>query len=228
MSSDIDSDTSKIKGRLLELQNMVTSALVKAMEAFEDLDSEIAESVLLTSDEVELLHHSIEEKVFATVSEYRPKDYTLRQLIAYLNTSSALHQVGRYSTKIADIVNLSEGQDHFKELVSLPYLADLAKSALEISVRAVINEDLSEIDELEKLEALSDNEAAEMFQEIADYLNRRRDISEMAMYYIIVGRYCERAADKAIVIAEAASYMITGERKKFGLAYKGEEASLLD
>ncbi|MFX1580579.1 MAG: PhoU domain-containing protein, partial [Promethearchaeota archaeon] len=99
---------------------------------------------------------------------------------------------------------------------------------IDVSMRAVLEGDLSEIDELEKLEAQSDREAAEMFEEIAGYLNRRRDISELAMYYIIVGRYCERAADQAISIAESASYMVTGKRVKLGLAYKGESASLLD
>jgi phosphate uptake regulator len=41
------------------------------------------------------------------------------------------------------------------------------------------------------------------------------------MFYIIVGRYFERAADQAFSIAERATYMVTGERKKLGLAYKG-------
>jgi phosphate transport system protein len=122
-----------------------------------------------------------------------------------------------------EIVTLSDDLDHFKELVSLPYLAELANTAIVVSLRAVLEEDLSEIDELEKLEAQSDNEATEMFQEIATYLNNRRDISNIAMLYVIVGRYFERAADQAINIAESAVYLVTGKRKKLGLAYKGVE-----
>ncbi len=228
MNSNIESAVSEIKEQIGTLHGRVTSALAKAMKAFEDLDLELADEALEASEKVEQLHHLIEEGVFLAVSEHQPKEYALRQLVAYLNTSFALQKVGRYSRKIAEIVNLCEDMDHFKELESLPYLADLAKSALEISVRAILNEDLSEVDELEKLEAQSDNETVEMFQEIAEYLNRRRDISELSMYYIIVGRYCERAADQAIIIAEAAAYMITGNRTKLGLVYKGESASLLD
>jgi phosphate uptake regulator len=41
------------------------------------------------------------------------------------------------------------------------------------------------------------------------------------MLYVIVGRYFERAADQAIRIAESAIYLVTGERKKLGFAYKG-------
>jgi phosphate transport system protein len=113
-------------------------------------------------------------------------------------------------------------------LESLPYLAELAETSLDIAMRAILDSDLSELDELEKLEAQSDIEIKEMFEEIADYLSRRSDISEIAMYYIIVGRYYERAADHALAIAEAASYMITGERKKLGLPHEGETKSMLD
>jgi phosphate uptake regulator len=100
-------------------------------------------------------------------------------------------------------------------------LADLAIKTLDIAMAGITEEDLSQIDELEKLEAASDKETSEMFEEIAEYLRKRKDIEKMAMFYVIVGRYCERAADQAFQIAEKAVYMVTGERKKLGLAYKG-------
>jgi len=118
-------------------------------------------------------------------------------------------------------VNLCEGLEHFKELESLPYLADLAQKTLAISMKGILEGDLSDIDQLEKLESDSDKETSEMFEEIADYLRKRTNITTMAMFYVIVGRYCERAADQAFSIAERAVYMVTGEKKKLGLAYKG-------
>jgi phosphate uptake regulator len=198
------------------------------MKAFEDIDVNLAAEAGEVSDKVEELHHLVEGLVFEVVSKHQPEELELRRLVAYRNTSESLNKIGRYASKIVKIVEQCQGLDHFKELVSLPYLAELAKSAIDVSMKAVIEADLSEIDELEKLEAQSDREAADMFEEIAGYLNRRRDISELAMFYIIVGRYCERAADQAIIIAESASYMITGNRVKLGIAYKGESASLLD
>ncbi len=228
MASTLETRTSDITKHLTNLHSLVRTALTKAMEAFEDLDLELADETGRVSYQVEQLHQQVEELVFDTVSKHQPTGVELRRLITYNNTSSCLRRVGQYAEKIGKIVELCEDFDHFKELVSLPYLAELAISAIDISIRAVLTEDLSEIEELEKLEAQSDREAVDMFEEIAEYLNRRRDISELAMYYIIVGRYCERAADQAIRIAESATHMITGERVKLGLLYKEEEASMLD
>jgi len=228
MNSTLETKTSNIVEHLKALHLLVTTALEQAMKAFEDIDIDLAAEAGVVSDRVEQLHYLVENLVFDAVSKHQPEGVALRRLIAYRNASDCLHRIGRYAMKIAEIVGHCEEYDHFKELVSLPYLAELATAAIDVSMRAVLEEDLSEIDELEKLEAQSDREAADMFEEIAEYLNRRRDISVLAMYYIIVGRYFERAADQAISIAESASYMITGNRVKLGIAYKGESASLLD
>jgi len=221
MKSTLEEITVEIKGLLENLYKTVTSALSQSMKAFEDLDSDLADSVAVLSEEFEHTHHTIEDLIFNTITTHQPKDKELRRLIAYLNTSNSLHSVGRFAIKISEIVTLSDGLDHFKELVTLPYLSELASTALGIGFHAVLEEDLNEINEIEKLEAQSDYEAAEMFQEIAEYLSHTRDISTIAMLYVIVGRYFERAADQAIIIAEAAVYLVTGERRKLGLTYEG-------
>ena len=221
MNPSLESVNSIITSHIEKLHELVTTTLSQAMQVFEDLDIEAAEEYMETSESIENLYHTIEDEAFKAITGFCPTDIDLRRLVAYIHTATGLHRVGRFSYKVMEIVTLSDGLDHFKDLVTLPYLSELAITALSVSVRAILEEDLSEIDELEKLEAQSDNEATEMFQEIATYLNNRRDISNIAMLYVIVGRYFERAADQAINIAESAVFLVTGERKRLGYAYKG-------
>jgi len=223
MSSSLEAANAEIVTLIKKLHGLVTTRLSQSMEVFEDLDISTAEEITETSSEIENLYHTIEDMAFKTITDFCPHDKDLRRLIAYIHTAIGLQRIGRYAYKIMEIVTLSDGLDHFKELVTLPYLAELANTAISVSIRAVLEEDLTEIDELEKLEAQSDNEATEMFQEIASYLNNQRDISNISMLYVIVGRYFERAADQAINIAEYAVYLVSGEHKKLGLAYKGVE-----
>ena len=223
MTPSIELVKAEIISHLKKLHTIATATLSQSIKIFEDLDIETAEQNMETAGDIEILHHTIEDMAFGAIAKFSPQDVDLRRLVAYIHTSGGLHAVGRYAYKIMEIVTLSDGLDHFKDLVTLPYLSELAVTALSISIRAILKEDLSEIDELEKIEAQSDNEATEMFQEIATHLNNRRDISNIAMLYVIVGRYFERAADQAISIGESAIYLVKGERKKLGLAYKGVE-----
>jgi len=226
--SELDSVVSDISERLRLLHRQVTKALVQSMQAFEDLDEECANQAAVIIEDIDHIHAALEDTIFQTIAKHQPTDFSLRQMIAFVHTSNSLHRVGRYANKIIEIVYMSQDLEHFKELESLPYLTELAEASLEIAMRAILDSDLSELDELEKLENQSDTEAADMFEEIADYLRGRRDISEIAMYYIIVGRYCERAADHALSIAESAYYMVNGERKKLGLKHEIESESMLD
>lgn len=228
MTLEIEHVITEISERLRTLHRHVTNALVQSMKAFEDLDEEGATQAETITDDIDQIHASIEDTIFEAIAKHQPSDFNLRQLVAFVQASGSLHKVGRYANKVTEIVHMSQDLEHFKELESLPYLAELAETSLDIAMRAVLESDLSELEELEKLETQSDVEIAEMFEEIAEYLSRRRDISEIAMYYIIVGRYCERAADHALSIAEAAIYMVTGERRKLGLVLKDESKSMLD
>ncbi|MFW9911523.1 MAG: phosphate uptake regulator PhoU [Candidatus Thorarchaeota archaeon] len=221
MHKQLEIHIEEICNRLRELYELSTGAFMKSMKAFELLDQDMASEVKEESQTMEDLSGRVEANVFETIARRQPVASDLRRLATYLQVAHHLHRVGRYAYKIAHIVKLCEGMEHFKELESLPYVADLANKTLEIAMKGVLENDLSDIDDLEKMEADSDRETSEMFEEIAEYLRKRKDITTMAMFYVIVGRYCERAADQAFAIAERAVYMVTGEKKKLGLAYKG-------
>ncbi len=210
--------------KISEMHEVVIDTFMKSMKAFELLDQSMASEVKEMSQEIEELAQRIEDNVFETIARRQPVAKDLRQLSTYLQVTHHLYRIGRYSYKIAHIVRLCKDLEHFKELISLPLLARIARDTINIAMMGVLQGDLSQIDELEKLEAQSDKETGEMFEEITEYLRKRKDITTMAMFYVIVGRYCERAADHAFSIAERAVYMVTGERKKLGLAYQGQSS----
>ncbi|MFW9974790.1 MAG: phosphate signaling complex protein PhoU [Candidatus Thorarchaeota archaeon] len=226
MVSQLERYIGEINKKIRQLHIMSTDAFMDAMKAFEDLDQAKAAGVRDKSEKIEELSIKIENSVFETIARRQPVAKDLRELATYLQVSHHLYRIGRYAYKIAHIVRLCENLEHFKELISLPYLAKLAKDTIDYAMLGITDKDLSKIDELEKLEAESDRETGEMFEEIAEYLRQRTDITRMAMFYVIVGRYCERAADHAFSIAERAVYMVTGERKKLGLAYKGKSSDM--
>jgi len=222
MASQLERYIGEINKKIRELHRMSTDAFMSSMKAFEDLDQAKAAEVRDKSEKIEEVAMKIENSVFETIARRQPVAKDLRELATYLQVSYNLYRIGRYAYKIAHIVRLCEGLEHFKELISLPLLARLAKDTIDYAMMGITDRDLSKIDELEKLEAESDRETGEMFEEITEYLRQRTDITTMAMFYVIIGRYCERAADQAFSIAERAVYMVTGERKKLGLAYKGQ------
>jgi len=213
----------EIKNRVARMYELASDAFMRSIESFKDLDVELAREVQKCSDEIEELGIKIEDNVFETIVRRQPVAGDLRALASYNFVSLHLYRIGRYAYKIAHIVKLAkeQGLSHYKKLESIPYMAGLAKQTLDIAMKALLEGDMSRIDELEKMEADADKETVAMFEEIVDFLKKMSGITTMSLFYIIVGRYCERAADHAFSIAERAIYVNTGRRKKLGLAYKG-------
>ncbi len=82
MDSTLSTKTSDIANHLRTLHSLVTTALQQAMDAFEDLDVELAREAGAVTDQVEHLHHLIEDFVFESVSLHQPKGIDLRRLIS--------------------------------------------------------------------------------------------------------------------------------------------------
>ncbi len=223
MRTQLEFYMEEIKNRVARMYELASHAFMMSIEAFKELDVEMAREVQRTSDEIEELGIKIEDNVFETIVRRQPVARDLRALGSYNFVSLHLYRVGRYAYKVAHIVKLASQHElsHYKKLESIPYMAGLAKKTLDIAMHALLEGDLSQIDELEKLEASSDKETVAMFEEIVEYLKKMTGITTMSLFYVIVGRYCERAADHAFSIAERAIYVHTGKRRKLGLAYKG-------
>ncbi|MFW9907647.1 MAG: phosphate uptake regulator PhoU [Candidatus Thorarchaeota archaeon] len=213
-----------IKSSTRILFDMSIGLLMESMVAFQELDQVKASQVKERSFKIEELSDKIERDVFETIARRQPVAKDLRRLATYLQVCHHLYRVGRYAYKIAHIARLCEGEQHYKELISLPHLADLARQTLVIASIAILDEDLSGINDLERLEAESDKETEEMFQEISEYLRKQEGIERMSMFYVIVGRYFERAADHAFQMAERAIYVKTGRKQKLGKAYKRDDS----
>ncbi len=213
----------RIATSLGKLFDLSLDALGKSIIAFKELDDKLASDVKAQSGRIEELADKIESDIFETIARRQPVARDLRTLSTYLGVSHHLYRVGRYAYKVAHISQLCQNDTHYKELISLPHPADLAIQTLNIARKAVLQGDLSGIDELEKLEAESDKETEDMFQEISEYLRKQEGIERMSMFYVIVGRYFERAADHAFQMAERAIYMKTGKKQKLGLAYKRKD-----
>ena len=127
MAKQLDYHLKAINRKVREATNITIDAFMDSMKAFENLDQDLATKVRNTSDIIEEKTQGIEENVFETIARRQPVAKDLRELATYLAIAHHLYRISRYAYKIAHIVRLCEGMEHFKELKSLPYLADLAK-----------------------------------------------------------------------------------------------------
>lgn len=200
-----------LKEKVLEMGRMAAGMLSDSVEALKEHNIVLAEDVrnrrgVLTKYDLE-----IEKEALRLIALYQPMASDLRTLACVLKMITYLTRVGRYGKDIADVVITLGQTPHPAKLVSIPYMADIARGMLDDALRAFMEnrtdlfEDFAERDD--KLDTLRWN----IFRECITYMMEDTKNITRCAHYIMVAKYLERCGDHACKMAEKIHYMVTGE-----------------
>jgi phosphate transport system protein len=207
------------ESELEELDKQVTVMALKAREAitlatksFEKLDQSIADQVIQLDEEMYELNNDIEKRCLEIIALQSPVAKDLRTIGTYLKVITDFDRIGRYARDIAEVTHHSLAQAHFKPLVSIPHIADLASQMVDLSVKAFLERDTEITKVVFEIEDKVDSLYDEIFREVITYMMEDSKKIGIGINYMLVARYLERIADHAVNIAERVVYMVTGER----------------
>ncbi|MBU0685731.1 MAG: phosphate signaling complex protein PhoU [Thermoplasmatota archaeon] len=199
--------------RLMEKMATRTSEAIElAVRSFEKLDLDLAEKVKKIDEEMYLLNIEIEKRCLEVIALQSPVAKDLRTIGTYLKVITDFDRIGRYARDIAEVTIHAQAMAHFKPLVSIPHMAEMAERMVDRSVDAFLKRDTSPTKEVFELEDKVDSLYDEIFREVITYMMEDSKKIGLGINYTLVARYLERIADHACNISERVIYMVTGQR----------------
>jgi phosphate transport system protein len=199
--------------RLMEKMATRTSEAIElAVRSFEKLDLDLAEKVKEIDEEMYLLNIEIEKRCLEVIALQSPVAKDLRTIGTYLKVITDFDRIGRYARDIAEVTIHAQAMAHFKPLVSIPHMAEMAERMVDLSVDAFLKRDTSPTKEVFELEDKVDSLYDEIFREVITYMMEDSKKIGLGINYTLVARYLERIADHACNISERVIYMVTGQR----------------
>ena len=212
MRDSYHDDLDNISSSLVEMTNLVGSAMSRATTALLDADLVLSESVIAADEQVDVLYRDVEVRAFDLLACQQPVASDLRVLVTSLRMVADLERMGDLALNVAKIARRRYPTSAVPpELRST--LLEMGHTAEEIVAKAgsvIASRDLSMAAELE-----SDDD-------VMDELHRRLlgvileddwdGGIEAAIDITLAGRYYERFADHAVSVARRVVYLVTGER----------------
>jgi phosphate transport system protein len=199
--------------RLMEKMATRTSEAIElAVRSFEKLDLDLAEKVKKIDEEMYLLNIEIEKRCLEVIALQSPVAKDLRTIGTYLKVITDFDRIGRYARDIAEVTIHAQAMAHFKPLVSIPHMAEMAERMVDLSVDAFLKRDTLLTKEVFELEDKVDSLYDEIFREVITYMMEDSKKIGLGINYTLVARYLERIADHACNISERVIYMVTGQR----------------
>jgi phosphate transport system protein len=205
-------DLDAISASLVEMTNLVGSAMSRATTALLDADLQLAESVIANDEGVDALYRDIEARAFDLLARQQPVASDLRVLVTSLRMVADLERMGDNAVHVAKIARRRYPASAVPPALRGTVL-EMGNTAQEIVAKAgsvIAGRDIEMAAQLEKDDDVMDELHRQLFRLILD--DRWDEGVEPAIDITLAGRYYERFADHAVSVARRVVYLVTGQR----------------
>ncbi|MFF4763457.1 phosphate signaling complex protein PhoU [Streptomyces sp. NPDC001292] len=196
---------------LVEMANLVGSAIGRATTALLDADLQLAENVISGDEKVDDLQRDLEDRAIALLARQQPVATDLRIVVTSLRMSADLERSGDLAQHVAKLARLRYPERAIPRDLRLTILemGQLAQRLMAQAAEVLITHDVKAAVQLEKDDDRMDELHRAIFQHLMD--DRWHHGVETAVDATLVGRYYERFADHAVAVARRVVYLVTGE-----------------
>ena len=201
-----------ISASLVEMTNLVGSAMSRATTALLDADLTLAEAVIANDESVDALYRETEARAFDLLARQQPVASDLRVLVTSLRMVADLERMGDNAVHVAKIARRRYPASAVPPAPRSTVLK-MGHAAEEIVAKAgsvIAGRDIQMAAELEKDDDVMDELHRQLFKAILD--DSWEAGIEPAIDITLAGRYYERFADHAVSVARRVIYLVTGER----------------
>ena len=196
---------------LVDLTEMVSTAMSKATSAILNSDLKLAEEVIANDEKIDNYQHEIDSRIIDIIARQQPVASDLRALVTALRMGSDLERMGDLAHHVAKLARLRYPSCAIpSELIQI--ITEKGKVAVALTnktgvVIATRNTDMAL--EVER----DDDEMDDLHRKLISYLiepNWKHSI-ESAIDLTLLGRYYERYADHAVSISRRVYFLVTGK-----------------
>lgn len=205
-----DHDLDRIRQSLLRMGGLVERMISEAMRALVERDSDRAEAVVRTDDEVDQLQKEIDGLCARMLALQQPTAVDLRFLVSTMKIATDLERMGDSAVNVAQAVEVVNQEPPLKPYIDLPRLADLTQGMVRDSLDSFVRRDARAALEVCRRDDQVDALYKQLFRELLTYMMEDPRNTARALHLLLIARNYERIADHATNIGEDVIFYVEG------------------
>ncbi|MFH1901946.1 MAG: phosphate signaling complex protein PhoU [Candidatus Omnitrophota bacterium] len=214
MQRHFDEELEKLKEKILKMSSLVEKAIHLSIKALVDRESELAQQIIKSDDQVNMLEIEIDDFSLKLLALRQPQAGDLRLITSIMKINNDLERIGDLAVNIAERTIELLKFPIVKPLIDIPRMADIAQGMVKDSLDAFVNKDSQLARSVCERDDKVDNLNDQIFRELLTYMLQDPKTIERAVDLILVGRNLERIADHATNICEDVIYIVDGKTIK--------------
>ena len=211
---------------LVEMSELVDSAMGGATSALLEADLVVAEQVISNDNQIDAVRDDLERRAFDLLARQQPVARDLRTVVTSLHMGADLERMGDLALHIAKVARMRYPSSAVPPEVreTIREMGAVAAHIVQLTTAVLLGRDLALAEQLEREDDAMDKLHRRLFAILLD--DDWAHGIEPAIDITLIGRYYERYADHAVSVARQVVYLITGEFPASALAGDSTETAL--
>lgn len=223
MQRHFDEELEKLTEKILKMSSLVEKAIHLSIKALVDRESELAQQIIKSDDQINMLEIEIDEFSLKLLALRQPQAGDLRLITSIMKINNDLERIGDLAVNISERTIELLKFPIVKPLIDIPRMADIAQGMVKDSLDAFVNKDSQLARSVCERDDKVDNLNDQIFRELLTYMLQDPKTIERAVDLILVGRNLERIADHATNICEDVIYIVDGKTTKHHIEERESE-----
>ena len=204
-------DLDSIGTTLVEMTQLVGTAMERATTALLTADLKLAEEVITEDARIDALQHDLDARTLNLLARQQPVAGDLRTLVTSLRMSADLERMGDLAHHIAKVARMRYPATAVPTELALTIqeMGNVAKKIIAKAAHVIEMHDLEAAIQLEKDDDEMDKLHRKLFLTLLD--DDWPHGIETAIDMTLLGRYYERCADHAVSVCRRVYFLVTGE-----------------
>ena len=200
----------RLKERLLEMGELATNRLDRAMSGLISRDALILGDVIQGDESINTLQVEIDDRCFKLLALRQPMATDLRLIMSATRITSDLERVGDLAVNVAEAAARYIQYPPVKPLIDLPRMSLLAQQMLRDALSSFVSGEVALASDVLKRDDTLDDLKRQLFQELLTYMLNNPDLVAPALDLVLISRHLERVGDHATNIAEDIIFLVEG------------------
>ncbi len=210
MESRFHQELEQLKMLILRMAVLTEKALRKAIQAFNERDTHLAEDVIRNDQEINMLEVAVDKQSLRLLALEQPMARDLRFIVGCMRIAVDLERVADQAVNVAERAEFLSTRPPLPPNAALQQLAETALDMLTNAIAAFVNENVDQAGEVCQMDDLADELNVTVLKGLMDYMVHEVPAVERSVQTIIASRCLERVADQATNIAESVVFVVRG------------------
>jgi phosphate transport system protein len=227
-----DEELERLNATINEMGGLTESQLSKALTAVRELDTAIAEEVIVGDARVDALDNAVQEQTVKLLALRQPMAVDLRVILSSIKIAAALERIADYAKNTAKrSIVLAQSNAPASAVTGIDRLGRLVRTALKDVLDAFADDDVAKARDVWERDEEIDQVYTGLFRELLTYMMEDPRTITSCTHLLFMAKNIERAGDHVTNIAELVSFRNTGQsfaearRKGSGAIYTTDNAT---